>query len=214
MADIIKEIHDAVVAYRKDAIVEKVEKAINEGIEARRILHDGFIAAMDVVGEKYSQGDMFIPEMLAAAQSMKLGLEKIKPLLQGEVAAEDSKGVVVIGTVKDDIHDIGKNLVAMMLEGAGFEVHDIGIDNPPENFVAKVKEVNARVLGMSALLTTTMPNMKEAIDVLKDEGLYDKVHVIVGGAPVSQQYADEIGAGGYAADAVAAVEAVKNLLKN
>ena len=214
MADIIKEIHDAVVAYRKDAIVEKVEKALNEGIEAGRILHDGLIAAMDVVGEKYSQGDMFIPEMLAAAQSMKLGLEKIKPLLQGEVAAEDSKGVVVIGTVKDDIHDIGKNLVAMMLEGAGFEVHDIGIDNPPENFVAKVKEVNARVLGMSALLTTTMPNMKEAIDVLKDEGLYDKVHVIVGGAPVSQQYADEIGAGGYAADAVAAVEAVKNLLKN
>jgi 5-methyltetrahydrofolate--homocysteine methyltransferase len=214
MADIIKEIHDAVVAYKKDAIVEKVEKALNEGVEAGRILHDGLIAAMDVVGEKYSQGDMFIPEMLAAAQSMKLGLEKIKPLLQGEVEAEDSKGVVVIGTVKDDIHDIGKNLVAMMLEGAGFEVHDIGIDNPPENFVAKVKEVNARVLGISALLTTTMPNMKETIEVLKDEGLYDKVHVIVGGAPVSQQYADEIGASGYAADAVAAVEAVKNLVKN
>jgi len=213
MAGIIKEIHDLVVEYKKDAIIGKVDKALNEGIDAETILQDGLIAAMDVVGEKYSSGEMFIPEMLASAKTMKLALEKIKPFLQEGVSA-DNKGVIVIGTVKDDIHDIGKNLVAMMLEGAGFEVHDIGIDNPPENFIAKVKEVNAQVLGMSALLTTTMPNMKETIEALKDEGLYGKVHVIVGGAPVSRQFADEIGADDYAADAVVAVDTVKNLLKN
>ncbi|MTI86218.1 MAG: cobalamin-binding protein [Firmicutes bacterium] len=211
MADLIKEIHDMVVEYKKDAIAEKVDKAINEGKDAESILNDGLIAAMDVVGEKYSTGEVFIPEMLASAKTMKIALEKIKPHLQKDVVASN-KGVVVIGTVKDDIHDIGKNLVAMMLEGAGFEVHDIGIDNSPENFISKAKEVNAQILGLSALLTTTMPMMKETVEALKDEGLYEKIHVIVGGAPVSQQYADEIGARGYAADAVVAVEKIKNLM--
>ncbi len=211
MADLIKEIHDMVVEYKKDAIAEKVDQALNEGKDAESILNNGLIAAMDVVGEKYSTGEVFIPEMLASAKTMKIALEKIKPQLQKDVVASN-KGVVVIGTVKDDIHDIGKNLVAMMLEGAGFEVHDIGIDNSPENFISKAKEVNAQILGISALLTTTMPMMKETVEALKDEGLYEKIHVIVGGAPVSQQYADEIGARGYAADAVVAVEKIKSLL--
>jgi 5-methyltetrahydrofolate--homocysteine methyltransferase len=193
----------------KDGLVAEVRQALDEGRSAQEILNQGLIAAMDVVGAKMEAEEMFIPEVLRSAKTMESGLELLKPqLTAGDMQVA---GRVVIGTVKGDLHDIGKNLVAMLLSSAGFEVHDIGINQPPATFSAKVKETGAGFLGMSALLTTTMPMMKETIDQLESDGLRGSVKVLIGGAPVNQAYADEIGADGYASDAGAAIKVAKEL---
>jgi len=166
---------------------------------------------MSVVGAAFKRGDIFVPEMLVSADAMHAALDVLKPLLMK--SGRKFAGKVLIGTVRGDLHDIGKNLVAMMLEGAGFEVIDMGIDVSPEKFTEEVKRLHPDVLAMSALLTTTMPEMKGVIEMLKSEGLKDKVKVVVGGAPITQDYADEVGADGYAKDASSAVDKVRELVE-
>jgi 5-methyltetrahydrofolate--homocysteine methyltransferase len=167
------------------------------------VIQDGLIAAMDTVGQRFSAGEIFVPEMLVSAMTMKLGLNIVKPLLTGETGAP--KGAVLMGTVKGDLHDIGKNIVVMMLEGAGFRVIDLGVDIDVEKVVAKVAEIRPQVLGLSALLTTTIPEMKRVIEELRARGLRDRVKIMVGGAPVDAAFAEKIGADGYGKDAVQAV---------
>ena len=209
MAD-LKEIAENLIQGKADKVKELVKKAIDEGEDVQRILNEGLLAGMSVVGEKFKKNEFYVPEVLIAARAMKQGMEILKPLL----SKEGVKGIgkVVLGTVKGDLHDIGKNLVGMMFEGAGFEVVDLGIDVPEDKFAQAVKENNPDILGMSALLTTTMPAMKDVISCLEKEGIRDKVKVMVGGAPVTQDYADEIGADGYAPDAASAVDKAKELL--
>ncbi|HZJ03430.1 MAG TPA: corrinoid protein, partial [Thermoleophilia bacterium] len=187
----------------------EVQKELDAGNSAPTILNDGLIAAMDIVGEKMESEEMFIPEVLRSAKAMEQGLAVMKD----ELALDDvqASGKVVIGTVKGDLHDIGKNLVSMLLSSAGFEVIDAGINVAPDVFVAKVEETGANFLAMSALLTTTMPMMKQTIAELEQRGLRDRVKVIIGGAPVNQGYADELGADGYASDAGAAIKLAKSL---
>jgi 5-methyltetrahydrofolate--homocysteine methyltransferase len=194
---------------KKVLVLSQVEQGLSDGLPAQEILQEGLIAAMDVVGQKMEQEEMFIPEVLRAAKTMEAGLA----LLQPHLAVGDLKvsGTVVIGTVKGDLHDIGKNLVAMLLASAGFQVVDIGINVPAETFVEKVKEADADFLGMSALLTTTMPQMQETLKALDEAGLRSRVRVLVGGAPVTQGWADQIGADGYASDAGAAIKVAKEL---
>jgi 5-methyltetrahydrofolate--homocysteine methyltransferase len=183
--------------------------AIAEKIPAKQILDDGLIAGMTVVGVKFKNHQIFLPDVLLAARAMYAGMELLKPLMiKDEVPTQ---GKVVIGTVQGDLHDIGKNLVAIMLRGAGYEVIDLGSDVAPERFVSAAQEEQAPVIGLSALLTTTMPAMKRVVELVKEKQLGDKVKVIIGGAPVSQDYADEIGADAYAFDGVSAVDRVKML---
>jgi 5-methyltetrahydrofolate--homocysteine methyltransferase len=205
----IQDVYQAVVDFDDDAIVELVEKEIKAGTPVKKILDEGLIAAMDYVGKLFSEGELFVPEMLMAATAMKAGLNIIKPQLAK--AGGSTIGVVVIGTVKGDLHDIGKNLVGMMLEGGGFEVYDLGSDVEPAKFVAAAKEKKANIVGLSALLTTTMPYMEETVNALKEAGLNAKV--IIGGAPVTAAYAEKIGAAGYSDDAPGAVELARNLVK-
>ncbi len=190
-------------------VAAEVQKQLDAGNSAPTILNDGLIAAMDIVGEKMESEEMFIPEVLRSAKAMEQGLAVMKD----ELALDDvqASGKVVIGTVKGDLHDIGKNLVSMLLSSAGFEVIDAGINVAPDAFVAKVEETGANFLAMSALLTTTMPMMKQTIAELEQRGLRDRVKVIIGGAPVNQGYADELGADGYASDAGAAIKLAKSL---
>jgi len=193
------------------SIVEsEVNKALGEGAEARSILTEGLIGGMSVVGERFGAGDMFLPEVLMSASAMHKGLDVVKPLLaeSGQKAA----GRVLIGTVAGDIHDIGKRIVSFLLEGNGFEVVDLGVDVPDESFVQAIEEHNPDILGMSALLTTTMPSMGKVIELLKEKGLRDKVKVIVGGASVNEQFADSIGADGYAPEASSALKWVKKVV--
>ena len=191
-------------------VKELVKKALDEGMGVEKILNEGLIAGMDVVGKKFQANEFYVPEMLIAARAMKAGMEIIRPILIQEDIK--SQGTVVIGTAKGDLHDIGKNLVGMMLEGAGFEVIDLGIDVAPEKFVQTAKEKKAHLIGVSALLTTTMVGMKDVIKALKEASLDSKVKVMIGGAPLTQSYADEIGADGYAPDAASAVDKAKKLL--
>ncbi len=189
---------------------EKVQEAIAAGVAPSDILQEGLIAAMAEVGRLFEEGEYFVPEMLIAARAMKAGLALLRPLL---VAADVKPvGKVAAGTVKGDLHDIGKNLVCMMLEGAGFEILDLGVDVPPEKFLDTVVNQHIDILAMSALLTTTMPNMKTTLEVLKQAGVRHKVKVIIGGAPVTDAYAREIGADGYAPDASRAVALAKSLI--
>ena len=190
--------------------IKLTQKALNEGLNAEEVLNKALIPAMNVVGEQYERGERYIPEMLLSAQAMKGAMEKLRPfLVKGGVKL---KGKVVIGTVEGDLHDIGKNLVSMMLEGAGFEVHDLGTDVPASRFIEAIKEHDADLVGMSALLTTTMVHMPEVIKALEENGLRDRVKVMIGGAPVTQGYADEIGADGYAPDAASAVKLAERLM--
>ncbi|MDQ7783838.1 MAG: corrinoid protein [Desulfomonilaceae bacterium] len=190
--------------------VSETRKYVDAGADVQSILDKGLIAAMDTVGENFSTGRIFVPQMLRSAKTMQECMNIIKPLFQeGDVT---TKGTVVIGTVKGDLHDIGKNLVSMMLEGAGFAITDLGVDVPPDKFVQKAQEVGADVVGMSALLSITMPGMPATIEALTASGLKEKVKVIVGGAPVTEKYANEIDADGYAPDAATAVVEVKKLL--
>ena len=193
-----------------DAVAELTAEAIAEGLPAATILNEGLIAGMDVVGEKFRTHQIFLPHVLLAARAMHAGMDLLKPLLI--LQDVPSAGKAVLGTVRGDQHDIGKNLVGIMLKGAGFEVIDLGTDVSPEAFIAAVREHGARVIGMSALLTTTMPAMKEVIDLLVKEGMAGQVRTVIGGAPVTGEYAREIGADAYAFDGLSAVDRVRQLL--
>ena len=210
MKPVLKEIFDAIQSGEHTVVPVKVKAALDAGIPAGEILTDGMISAMAEVGRLFEEGEFFVPEMLIAARAMQAGLAVLKPqLLQAGVK---SSGKVAIGTVKGDLHDIGKNLVAMMLEGAGFEIKDLGTDVTPEKFVDAVRAGDVNVVALSALLTTTMPNMKNTVEALKAAGLRDKVKVIIGGAPVTDAYAKQIGADGYSPDASRAVALAKTLV--
>jgi len=204
----IQDIFNAVMAFQIDQVKTLTQAELDAGTDVSIILNEGLISAMDRVGERFSAGDLFVPEMLRAAKAMKGGLEMLKPHLAGDVS--QYKGVVVIGTVKGDLHDIGKNLVAMMVEGAGFEVVDLGIDVDSARFVEAAKEKSADVIALSALLTTTMPAMEATIKAVKEAGL--GVKTIIGGAPVTRSFADEIGAEGYSPDAPGAVLVIKEMV--
>ena len=191
-------------------VKELVRAAVDEGVDVEKILNEGLIAGMDVVGVRFKNNEFYVPEVLIAARAMHAGMGVIQPLLAK--AGVKPIGNIAIGTVKGDLHDIGKNLVSMMFKGAGFQVNDLGIDISPERFVEAVEKEGAQLVGMSALLTTTMPSMKTVIEALEKAGLRNKVKMIIGGAPVTQSYADEIGADGYAPDASTGVDKAKELL--
>jgi 5-methyltetrahydrofolate--homocysteine methyltransferase len=205
-----KHIMEATITGNQPKVEDLTRDAIAQGVEADRIIQEGFIPAMGIVGDRFGAGDIFIPEMLIAARTMKAGMALLKPLLIGKEKRTVAK--VVIGTVRGDMHDIGKNLVAIMLEGAGFEVIDLGIDVPAAKFVDAVKQYQPRFLALSALLTTTMKQMNLVIEALKEAGLRQAVGVFVGGAPVSRDFAAEIGADGYGANAGHAVESMRAML--
>lgn len=187
------------------------QELLDHGEKAQNILNQGLVKAMDQVGVKFKNCEIYIPEVLIAARAMHAGLGILKPILAKSNVAPTAK--IVLGTVKGDLHDIGKNLVGMMLEGAGFEIVDVGIDVPAEKFIQAAKEKGANLIGMSALLTTTMMQMKTTVEMVRSAGLGGKVKTMVGGAPVTEEFARQIGADGYAADAASAVSAVKQLLK-
>lgn len=208
---ILKEIYDGVIAGQQNLVGEKVKNALDAGIEPVLILNEGMIAAMAEVGRLFEEGEFFVPEMLIAARAMKAGMSLLKPhLLQADIK---SAGLVAVGTVKGDLHDIGKNLVAMMLEGAGFEILDLGTDVSPEEYVDAVRNGGADIVAMSALLTTTMPNMQATIEALEAADLRQSVKVLIGGAPVTDSYARSIGADGYGSDASRAVSVAKAVLE-
>lgn len=198
----------------KSKEVEQMTKdALAEGRTAQEILNEGLIAGMSVVGEDFKYNILYVPEVLIAARAMKAGMAVLKPLLSAKDSDVEPSGVLLMGTVRGDLHDIGKNLVCMMAEGAGFEVHDIGVDQSLEKFLAAADKFKPNIIGMSALLTTTMVYMKTIIDGFKDKGLSD-IKMAIGGAPVSQMFADEIGADGYGADASNAVDLFLKLVEN
>lgn len=205
-----RQIADALKAGNAPKVKQMVQTAVDQGLEPSDIVNKALIVGMGEIGELFKNNEVYVPEVLIAARAMKAGLELLRPLL----AEKDVKplGKVVIGTVKGDLHDIGKNLVAMMLEGAGFEVIDLGIDVDTDKFVNAVKDTKADAVAMSALLTTTMPVMKEIIDAIKLAGLRDRVKILVGGAPVTHEFAAEIGADGYAPDAASAADLAKQLI--
>ncbi len=209
--EILDNIAKSLMAGDDKKITEQVTQAMEEGIPSTRILDDGLIAGMNVVGARFRNHEMFLPEVLLSARAMTAGVALLKPLL----IAEDvpSRGKVVLGSVQGDLHDIGKNLVGIMLEGAGFEVVDLGVDVPPEKFVEAAVSEEASVVGLSALLTTTMDVMKSVVELVGEEGLSDQMKVIVGGAPLSEEFARSIGADGYAYDAANAVERVLSMVK-
>ncbi len=212
MTDILKTIKEIVIGGKFKDIEEQVQRAVDSGADLNRLINDALISAMDIVGKKFADGDIYVPEMLVSATTMKRGLDIIKPLLRsGEV---ENRGTILMGTVKGDLHDIGKNLVTMMLEGAGFRIIDLGVNVEIENLIDVLKKEKADILGLSALLTTTMPEMKKVIETLNAEGLRDQVKVIVGGAPIDQGFADKIGADGYGADAAEAVQLARRLVAN
>ena len=204
----IKDIYEGVLAFQVDKVRELTQAELDAGTDIQTILNDGLIGAMDEVGQKFSEGILFVPEMLMAAQAMKAGLAILKPHLTEEMS--HSKGTVVIGTVKGDLHDIGKNLVAMMMEGAGLTVIDLGVDVDAEKFVEAAKDNQADVVALSALLTTTMPSMETTVKAIKEAGLSTKS--IIGGAPVTEAYAKQIGADGHSDDAPGAVDLVRRLV--
>jgi 5-methyltetrahydrofolate--homocysteine methyltransferase len=210
MADILEKMASFLYDGEEDEVASLVKKALDDGMEPQTILADGLIAGMDRVGVDFKAGDLFVPEVLIAARAMHAGMNILRPLLAETGAV--SVGTYIIGTVQGDLHDIGKNLVKMMLEGAGFDVIDLGTDVKPEAFVEAVKQHSAQVIGMSALLTTTMVNMKTTIDALVEAGVRDRVKVMIGGAPVTDAYARQIGADAYAPDAASAVDKAREMV--
>ncbi|RTZ97856.1 MAG: cobalamin-binding protein [Deltaproteobacteria bacterium] len=210
MSDAYSKITEELIAGNMAGVPDLCLQAVKDGKSAQDILDNALFPGMDVVGQRMKTGEMFIPEVLRSAKAMQAGLEVLKDKL-ADGGANAQLGVVVIGTVQGDMHDIGKNLVVMMLEGAGFKVMDLGTDVKPEQFVAAVSEHDATIVGMSALLTTTMPKMNETVQALTEAGLREKVKIIVGGAPVTPQFVEQIGADGYGADAGGAVDKAKEL---
>jgi len=210
MSNILQEISTAVIEGNKDDMIDLTEDALNDGLDAQEILNNGLMPGMDYVGVEFRAGNMFVPEVLRSARAMQTSMDLLKPLLAE--SGVKLVGKVVLGTVKGDMHDIGKNLVSMMCEGAGFEVVDLGKNIGPEDFVKAVKEQNPDIIGMSALLTTTMRSMEHTINALQEAGLRDKVKIMVGGAPVTKSFADQIGADGYASNAASAVDLAKEFV--
>ncbi|UCE15624.1 MAG: corrinoid protein [Candidatus Bathyarchaeota archaeon] len=209
--DVLKRLKEAIMTYDVEGAVEASKEVIKTGFDPLKAIEQGLGEGLKVVGEKFGAGEIFLPMLMIAAQAMKESLAILEPTL-AKGTSRKVAGKVVIGTVEGDIHDIGKSIVAAMLTANGFEVHDIGCDAPTSKFVEKVKAVNPDIIGMSALLTTTMPKMTEVINALKKEGLRGKVKIIVGGAPVSAAWAEQIGADSYGEDAMAAVDVVKKLV--
>ncbi|ADL12740.1 corrinoid protein [Acetohalobium arabaticum] len=201
------EISEAVINGEEEKVAELVQDLVDDGEEPSKIIKEGLVAGMDVVGKRFKAQDMFVPEVLISAESMHAGMDIVKPLLADDDSS--SNGTFMISTVDGDLHDIGKNLVSMMVEGAGYEVVDLGVDKSADEILEAVKEHNPDVLGLSALLTTTMPAMGDTIEALEEAGIRDEVKVILGGAPVSQDFADEIDADGYASDGSAATDLVR-----
>jgi 5-methyltetrahydrofolate--homocysteine methyltransferase len=210
MSELLAKMAESLIAGKIDEVVELTKQALDGGAAPADILDQGLLAGMDVVGQRFKAEEMFIPEVLRCAKCMHGAMDILRPLL-AETGAE-SIGTLIIGTVKGDLHDIGKNLVGMMFEGAGFDVVDIGIDKEPQMFVDAIKEYNATLIGMSALLTTTMPKMGETINAIKEAGIRDQVKILVGGAPITAEFAEEIGADGYASNAASAVDKGKALM--
>lgn len=208
--DYLNEIKDAIINGKHKEIEGMVSQLIEDGVDLKQLIDEGMIAAMDVVGEKFASSEIFVPEMLVSALTMQKGLDLIKPLLKGEET--ESKGTIAMCTVKGDIHDIGKNLVNMMLEGAGFKIIDLGVDLSVDQLIERVSDIRPDILGLSALLTTSMPQMKNVIDALDGQGLRETIKVMVGGAPVDRKFADAIGADGYGADAAEAVRLARTLV--
>ncbi len=205
------ELQEQVITGQKDKVAATIKTLLDGGKAPIEIINEGLIAGMNVVGVKFKAGDMFIPEVMFSAHAMKEGMDIVKPLVVGE-SASFTMDKAIIGTVEGDIHTIGKSIVAMLMESSGFDVIDLGVNVPAAKFVEAVKKEQPRILGMSALLTTTMPRMKDVIEALKGVGLRDKTCVMVGGAPVTQGFADSIGADGYAPDGPSAVEKAKALI--
>lgn len=208
---IVQEISEFLQKGRAKNVKALVEQALAEGVDAKVILNEGLLDGMSIIGGKFKRNEVFVPEVLVAARAMNAGMAILEPKLI-EIGNEPI-GKAVIGTVKGDLHDIGKNLVVMMYKGAGFEVIDLGVDVEPATFIAKAEEVGADVIGMSALLTTTMQNMKETIDLLNEKGLREKYIVMIGGAPINDSFAEEIGADFYTADAASAAEVAKEAIE-
>ena len=206
MPDLTK-LHEAVVNGDAKGAHSITQQALAEGIDPLELVNNYMVPAMDEVGRRFEANEYFVPELLISARAMKSALDIIRPLLTAR--GDKPVGRVAIGTVKGDLHDIGKNLVASLLEGGGFEVIDLGVNVPPEKFIEIIQQKNANIIAMSALLTTTMPAMKTTIDALKQAGVRDKVKILIGGAPITQKYADEIGADGYSENAVGAVALAK-----
>ncbi|MCK4985833.1 MAG: corrinoid protein [Desulfobacterales bacterium] len=210
MSELLGKMAESLIVGNIDEVVNLTREALDGGAAPSDILDQGLLAGMDVVGQRFKAEEMFIPEVLRCAKCMHGAMEILRPLL-AETGAEPI-GTLVIGTVKGDLHDIGKNLVGMMFEGAGFEVVDLGIDKEPQVFVDAIKEHNAKLIGLSALLTTTMPKMGETINAIKEAGIRDQVKILVGGAPITAAFAEEIGADGYASNAASAVDKGKELM--
>jgi 5-methyltetrahydrofolate--homocysteine methyltransferase len=202
----------ALILGDKDTVARKTAEGLGLAMDPKELIFRGLIPGMDVVGEKFRRNEYYVPQVLLSARAMYAGLDLLKPLITAAAGGGPALGVIVIGTAQGDLHDIGKNLVAMMLEGAGFNVVNLGRDVAPDKFVAAVEEHGAQIVGISALMTTTMPAMKRTIDALAKAGLRERVKVMIGGAPVNQAYADEIGADGYAKDSTLAVVKAKALL--
>jgi corrinoid protein of di/trimethylamine methyltransferase len=210
MEELLEKIAKELITGNEAEVKRLAQEALDKGANAREIIDNGLLAGMDVVGKRFKVGDMFIPEVLLCARCMHGAMDILKPFLaEGDVA---SVGTVVIGTVEGDLHDIGKNLVAMMLQGAGFEVIDLGTNIKPQDFVEAVKEHNPDIIGMSALLTTTMPKMEKTIEALTEAGIRDQVKIMAGGAPVTQDFVDKIGGDAYGANAASASEKAKALV--
>jgi 5-methyltetrahydrofolate--homocysteine methyltransferase len=209
MEELLERMANALIAGNQDEVIELTQKALDKGAEAKEILDKGLLTGMDVVGKRFKAGDLFIPEVLLCARCMHGAMDILKPLLSESDAS--GVGTYVIGTVEGDLHDIGKNLVSMMLQGAGFKVVDLGTNITAAQFVDAVKEHKPKIIGMSALLTTTMPKMEETIQALRVAGIRDQVKIMAGGAPVTQDFVDKIGADAYGANAALAVEKAKEL---
>ena len=208
--ELVEQMHDDLYNGLKEEVAEGTQIFLDRGWDANKILNEALVAGMTIVGIDFRDGILFVPEVLMSANAMKAGMALLKPLLS--MSDEPTAGKMVIGTVKGDIHDIGKNLVCMMMEGAGFEVIDLGINTPVEDFLAALEEHKPEILGMSALLTTTMPYMKVVIDTMKEQGIRDNYIILVGGAPLNQEFGEAIGADAYCRDAAVAADTAKQLV--
>lgn len=211
--DLFVMITEGIIGGEPESVVALTRKALESGLQPLEIINQGLVAGMNIAGEKFARGEFFLPHLLIAAKGMQAAMELLEPELSARKQVHEAVGTVVIGTVQGDIHEIGKSLVGTMLSANGFKVHDLGVDVPSEDFVAKVRETGADILGLSALLTTTMIGQREVIESLVQAGIRDQVKVIVGGAPVSQAWADEISADAYAGNAMGAVEVARRMLK-